>query len=421
MNTSESDPLDALLAEVRGETQSFDQAQWAQWSDTLGDWVEAYPAFGAGRLLRAKAARDGRDLKSADRLAQAAVFASVPGRLFDLMFRAGIESEIAAFARAVEALEPELESALKLRWHPEEVESPSPEEAENGPALVTEGDVEPADGETNVAKPSDQAPVEVTGQATDQEEGEEADQEEVQEAGNKADQEAVAKVEVPAEGTLAREVVLGAIERSIEKEINEVRNAALGADAADSPNAPNAEEESPLVARPFKVEWSETSEVGGQKTAVDLASLSPLARWAMERGRQTGFADRAESGSPAKQMGAAAEHIEKVLSSDVAGAEEVAEGGLEQQAALIDLFIRNEPVISPIQPDVERPSVKELAKESLVEDTSLITETMARIYAAQGQMGRARRAYKLLALKYPEKSVYFAAQSKKLGRKSAED
>lgn len=412
MNTTESDPLDALLAEVRGETQSFDQAQWAQWSDTLGDWVEEYPAFGAGRLLRAKAARDGRDLKSADRLAQAAVFASVPGRLFDLMFRAGIESEIAAFARAVEALEPELESALKLRWHPEEAASTSPQEAEKEPASGTEGDVEPADGETNVAEPSDQATVEATGQATDQEEGQEADQE------------AAAKVEVPAEGTLAREVVLGAIERSIEKEINEVRNAALGADAPDSPNAPqapNAPEESPLVARPFKVEWSETSEVGGQQSAVDLASLSPLARWAMERGRQTGFADRAESGSPAKQMGAAADHIEKVLSSNAAGAEEVAEGGLEQQAALIDLFIRNEPVISPIQPDVERPSVKELAKESLVEDTSLITETMARIYAAQGQMGRARRAYKLLALKYPEKSVYFAAQSKKLGRKSAED
>jgi len=408
MNATESDSLDSLLAEVRGESQSFDQAQWAQWSDTLGDWVEAYPAFGAGRLLRAKAARDGRDLKSADRLAQAAVFASVPGRLFDLLFRAGIESEIAAFARAVEALEPELESALKLRWHPEEGASPLQEEAEKGTESETEDDVEPSDGETNVAEPSDQA--------TDQEEGQEADHE--------ADQEAVVKVEVPAEGTLAREVVLGAIERSIEKEINEVRNAALGADAPDSPNAPqapNAPEESPLVARPFKVEWSQTSEVGGQKSAVDLASLSPLARWAMERGRQTGFADRAESGSPAKQMGAAADHIEKVLSSDAAGAEEVAEGGLEQQAALIDLFIRNEPVISPIQPDVERPSVKELAKESLVEDTSLITETMARIYAAQGQLGRARRAYKLLALKYPEKSVYFAAQSKKLGRKSAED
>jgi hypothetical protein len=39
---------------------------------------------------------------------------------------------------------------------------------------------------------------------------------------------------------------------------------------------------------------------------------------------------------------------------------------------------------------------------------------MAKLYAQQGQMGRARKAYKLLALKYPEKSVYFAAQLKKL-------
>ena len=126
-----------------------------------------------------------------------------------------------------------------------------------------------------------------------------------------------------------------------------------------------------------------------------MANLSPLARWAFERSRQTGFVESAIAGTPALR--------------------------LEQQAALIDLFIRNEPMISPIQPDVERPAVKELAKESLVEDTSLITETMARIYAAQGQLGRARRAYKLLALKYPEKSVYFAAQSKQLGRKSTDD
>jgi hypothetical protein len=39
---------------------------------------------------------------------------------------------------------------------------------------------------------------------------------------------------------------------------------------------------------------------------------------------------------------------------------------------------------------------------------------MAKLYAQQGQIGRARKAYKLLALKYPEKSVYFAAQLKKL-------
>ena len=100
---SKPDPVEALLSEVRGDTQAFDAERWSSWSQTLGEWVEAYPAFGAGRLLRAKASRDGRNLKAADHLVEAAVFATVPGRLFDLLFRAGIESEIATFARAVEA------------------------------------------------------------------------------------------------------------------------------------------------------------------------------------------------------------------------------------------------------------------------------------------------------------------------------
>jgi hypothetical protein len=39
---------------------------------------------------------------------------------------------------------------------------------------------------------------------------------------------------------------------------------------------------------------------------------------------------------------------------------------------------------------------------------------MAKLYAKQGQIGRARKAFKMLALKYPEKSVYFASQLKKL-------
>jgi len=207
--------------------------------------------------------------------------------------------------------------------------------------------------------------------------------------------------------------VLGAIERSIEKEIDEVRAAAVAAAPSES--------DDPSDGRPFTVDWSETKETESRTDTVDVVALSPLARWALERSQQTGFSEKAESERPSMRIGAAAEHIESVLSSETTEADEVAKGGLEQQAALIDLFIRNEPVISPVQGDVERPAIKELAKESLVEDTSLITETMARIYAAQGQLGRARRAYKLLALKYPEKSVYFAAQSKKLGRKPAED
>ncbi len=92
------------------------------------------------------------------------------------------------------------------------------------------------------------------------------------------------------------------------------------------------------------------------------------------------------------------------------GQPELAERGA---AALIDAFLAKGDVrIGPVRESHE--STEEWAKQSLVEDTSLVTETMAKIYAQQGQMGRARKAYKLLALKYPEKSVYFAAQLKKL-------
>lgn len=82
-------------------------------------------------------------------------------------------------------------------------------------------------------------------------------------------------------------------------------------------------------------------------------------------------------------------------------------------AALIDAFLAKADVkLGPIRDASE--STEEWAQKGLVEDPSLVTETMAKLYAQQGQMSRARKAYKLLALKYPAKSVYFAAQLKKL-------
>lgn len=350
-----------LLDAVRGGADSAaGTVDWSAWDATLNQWVTAYPAFGAGRMLRAKTARETRSMVAGECLAAAAVFASEPGRLFDLLFRAGIESEIASFARAVEALEPEVEDALKWRWHPESHQEAGADEA------VTEA-------EEAVGQEAQQ------GRVASEEEGDLP----------------VAMPPVPADGTLAREVVLGAIERSIEREI--------GAIASEQ-----KEEANPVSSDPLPLMAS---------AQVDVGSLSPLARWAFERSRATGFVEAAESRLPSESLRAAAEQMEQVMGAAKGDVAAVPEGGLEQQAALIDLFIRNEPTISPIRPEIERPTIKELAKESLVEDASLITETMARIYAAQGQFGRARRAYKLLALKYPEKSVYFAAQSKKLGRK----
>ncbi len=83
---------------------------------------------------------------------------------------------------------------------------------------------------------------------------------------------------------------------------------------------------------------------------------------------------------------------------------------------LIDKFLEVQPKIGPIR-DVDR-SVEDLAKQSVLEDQTLMTETMARVFAKQGQIGRAKRIYQQLSLKYPAKSTYFAAQLKKLGKGS---
>ena len=81
---------------------------------------------------------------------------------------------------------------------------------------------------------------------------------------------------------------------------------------------------------------------------------------------------------------------------------------------LIDRFLEVQPKMGPIREVDKR--VEELAKESVLEDKTLVTETMARVFAKQGQMGKAKWIYRELALKYPAKSTYFAAQLKKLGK-----
>lgn len=58
--------------------------------------------------------------------------------------------------------------------------------------------------------------------------------------------------------------------------------------------------------------------------------------------------------------------------------------------------------------------VKELAKASITENDTLISETLAKLLAIQGKKDKAIKMYRQLSLKYPEKNTYFAAKIEQL-------
>ncbi|WP_378178759.1 hypothetical protein [Aquimarina sp. SS2-1] len=79
----------------------------------------------------------------------------------------------------------------------------------------------------------------------------------------------------------------------------------------------------------------------------------------------------------------------------------------EHKFNLIDEFISNNPKIKPAEKSAP---VRNLANENMVAPDELMTETLARVYLAQKKYKKAIQAYKILILKNPEKSGFFADQ-----------
>ncbi|MEO6347080.1 MAG: hypothetical protein ABIO60_04135 [Aquaticitalea sp.] len=75
---------------------------------------------------------------------------------------------------------------------------------------------------------------------------------------------------------------------------------------------------------------------------------------------------------------------------------------------LIDKFLVTNPKIIP---NKEQP-IHNIAKAQVVQHDGLMTETLARIYLEQNNYDKAIQSYKILSLKYPEKSGFFADQIK---------
>ncbi len=80
--------------------------------------------------------------------------------------------------------------------------------------------------------------------------------------------------------------------------------------------------------------------------------------------------------------------------------------------SLIDQFIQNQP---KIKPKAEFYSPENMAQKSVEDKGEIVTETLAKVYAAQGNKAKAKAIYEQLILNNPEKKIYFASLLKKLG------
>jgi len=88
--------------------------------------------------------------------------------------------------------------------------------------------------------------------------------------------------------------------------------------------------------------------------------------------------------------------------------------GKNEQIKIIEQFIQQEPRITPMK---AYNNPVNMARKSVQESDELITETLAAIYAQQGNFEKAISFYEKLSLKIPEKSAYFAALIKDLKNK----
>ncbi len=78
-----------------------------------------------------------------------------------------------------------------------------------------------------------------------------------------------------------------------------------------------------------------------------------------------------------------------------------------EKESIIDNFIATSPKISRVS---KTTATSNKTSEIVVQQSQLMTETLAKVYLEQKKFDNAIKAYEILSLKYPEKSGFFADQ-----------
>jgi len=86
----------------------------------------------------------------------------------------------------------------------------------------------------------------------------------------------------------------------------------------------------------------------------------------------------------------------------------------KQANQLIDNFLLDQTAKSAPKPKVEFYSAEAMAKKSIRDDETFVSETLATIYLKQGNLPKALRAYEILLVKHPEKIHIFAPLLEKI-------
>ncbi|MFT4678180.1 MAG: hypothetical protein ACI84C_000340 [Flavobacteriales bacterium] len=341
----------------------------------LDELIAKYPWFSVAHLLKAKGMMESKDADYPEQLQRASVHINNRQVLFNFLH------EHSEFIETV-SVDPEISEDGSFPFDDNKeglglVQPPANTETEEQPsAKEQEESLVPEKVEGEVAKEIDPAEVDGDLDLEHVDNDKPSANDEPQELGPEheiiaqpieEEIELAQKEQVDPE--LEKEILTVAVSRIIEKEVQD------------------------------EISESEEEETIGQSvySTEDEAELSPFALRLLRGAAKIGYGEPQHEPAPSVSIDSKKESNQNLSLGE-----------------LVDTFIRTSPRITPSRAPEYSP--RDLAKHSLVEDDSFVTETMAKIYAQQGKLDKARKAYKLLSLKYPEKSIYFAHQLKKLGR-----